>query len=90
MFSSSSQKQPVQSDPQERNLENVIEGLEHTWQNLGESMYGTHGIHGTGGFIYIYHKKSTIHVGKYTIPWILWVIYLPTVFVHFNGKCIVE
>ena len=31
-------------------------------------MYGTHGIHGTGGFIYIYHKESTIHVGKYTIP----------------------
>ena len=29
-------------------------------------------IHGTGIFTYIYHKKSTIHVGKQTIvPWIL-------------------
>ena len=32
--------------------------------------------HGTNGiFIYIYHIKATIHVGKYTIvPWILWDI----------------
>ena len=28
----------------------------------------THSIHGTGIFTYIYHKNSTIHVGKYTIP----------------------
>ena len=28
----------------------------------------THRIHGTGIFTYIYHQKSTIHVGKYTSP----------------------
>ena len=33
----------------------------------------SHRIHGTCIFPYIYHKTSTIHVGKYTIfPWILW------------------
>ena len=35
---------------------------------------------GSMGLVYIYlhenHKKSSIHVGKYTIvPWILWVLY---------------
>ena len=28
----------------------------------------SHRIHWTGIFTYIYHKKSTIHVGKYTSP----------------------
>ena len=27
----------------------------------------TQTIHGTGLFTYIYHKKPTIHVGKYTL-----------------------
>ena len=33
----------------------------------------SHRIHRTGMFTYIYHKKSTIHVGKYyaILPWIL-------------------
>ena len=35
----------------------------------------THTIHGTGIFTYIYHKKTMIHVGKYTVvPWMVWVI----------------
>ena len=35
-------------------------------------------------FTYIYHKKSTIHVGKYTIvPWILWVLHI---FTQFNFR----
>ena len=40
-------------------------------QNLSPTaiLYTPHMIHGTNGiFTYIYHKKSTFHVGKYTSP----------------------
>ena len=38
-----------------------------------------HRIHGTDIFPYIYHKKSTIHVGKYIkyTPWMVWVLRKP-------------
>ena len=31
-------------------------------------LHQSHSIHGIGIFTYIYHKKTTIHVGKSTSP----------------------
>ena len=36
-------------------------------QNCGSQVHNAYSIHGTGRFTYIYHQKSTINVGKYTI-----------------------
>ena len=41
--------------------------------------------------IYIYHKKSTIHVGNYSYTWILWVIFIEFdqifLYVFFQNFC---
>ena len=42
-------------------------------QNVWYTVYGV--------FSYIYHKKSTIHVGKYIpVTWILWIILISAIF----------
>ena len=35
------------------------------WTSTAHICIYTRSIHGTGIFTHIYHKKSTIHVGKY-------------------------
>ena len=50
----------------------IIQFDEHMLSNtLTPTRYSTQTIHGTGIFPYIYHKKSTIHVGKYYFKYII-------------------